>query len=472
VTFTATGFLPFVLATFSLAVLAGPRRRWVVLLVASAAFYASVAAPIMVATLGGVTLCTYACAARLEREERPARRRLLVGLGVATSLGALVVLRDLGPTAHLVAAVGVSYFTLQAIGYLLDVRDGAIPAERHLGHFALYLAFFPRVIQGPIERAEGFLAQLRQPRPIAASDLAAAAQLFTWGLFQKVVVADRLAPFVDAVYGDPGAHAGPPVLLATYLFAAQIYFDFAGYTDMALGTARLFGLRLTPNFEVPYAATSVTEFWRRWHISFSSWILDYLFRPMQLSLRGWRTWGTPLALLATFLLSGLWHGATWGFLAWGLLHGLYLGTSALYRTWRRPPAVAARPSRVRRWLAIAATFHLVCLAWVFFRAPTVGGALAMLRSLVTGTVALATGSGPAGGLAAVLDLGPGRRPLLLSIGLLALGAALRAYLRRAGVTGPRPPRPWTLDRTAVFALVVYLVAFFGTSAQSFLYERF
>ncbi len=389
-TFTSIRFAPFLLGVLALSLLAGRRWRWLVLLVASYAFYASLAVPYLLAVLAGVTLASYSCARLMEKEARPERRRALLWLGLAVSLGALGVLKYVGfaaenlnalggalglhlglPTGALFASIGVSYYALQAVSYLLDVHDEAVPAERHLGRFALYLAFFPKVVQGPIERAEALLPQLAEPRRLGLADLAVGAQLILWGLFQKVVVADALAPFVQVVYGDVHRHEGVAVLVATYLFAAQLYFDFAGYTDMAIGVARLFGLRLSPNFRSPYLSTSVSEFWRRWHISFSSLLLDYVFRPLQIVLRDYRTWGTPLALLATFLVSGLWHGATWGFVAWGLLHGLFLGAAMLARPfqqrWQKATGVGG--TRLYTALQVLATFHLVCLAWISSAPP-------------------------------------------------------------------------------------------------------
>ena len=245
---------------------------------------------------------------------------------------------------------------------------------------------------------------------------------------------------------------------------------------MALGLGRLFGVRLTQNFTSPYLSASIAEFWRRWHVSLSTWLLDYLFRPLQLGLRDWRTWGTPVALVATFLVSGAWHGTGTGFLAWGLLHGLYLGGSVLTARGRRSllRSLGLAGSPWLRPLQVALTFHLVCLSWVFFRAPSAGAALQALQRLVSGLPASL-----AQGLETWLYLGQGRAPFLAAVAAVAAGSALRAWLRRAGEPGGEGAAgplarawwsPWL--RTALSAWMLYAVLFAGAAAQSFLYERF
>ncbi len=190
------------------------------------------------------------------------------------------------------------------------------------------------------------------------------------GLFKKVVIADRLGLFVDAVYDNVHGFTGLPLLVATYAYSFQIYMDFSGYTDMALGSAWLFNINLTQNFNSPYLAASVADFWRRWHISFSRWLFDYLFKPLQMHWRDWKTLGTAAALFVTFLISGLWHGASWGFVAWGLLHGAYLACSVFYRPYQKKLHATLGLAKTRllaRW-QIFATFNLVSFAWIFFRA--------------------------------------------------------------------------------------------------------
>jgi D-alanyl-lipoteichoic acid acyltransferase DltB (MBOAT superfamily) len=206
---------------------------------------------------------------------------------------------------------------------------------------------------------------------------------FGWGLFKKAVVADRLALYVNPVFDNIEAYGGLTLLLAAYAYSFQIYYDFSGYTDMALGVARLFNIDLTQNFNRPYLATSVADFWRRWHISFSRWILDYIFRPLQMQLRDWRTAGVAAALVVTFLVSGIWHGVGWGFVCWGLIHGLAMAAGLFWRPVgdRLFGSVGLAESGLRRVIRVAFTFHVIVFSWIFFRAATVSDAVLYLRRL-------------------------------------------------------------------------------------------
>jgi D-alanyl-lipoteichoic acid acyltransferase DltB (MBOAT superfamily) len=290
------------------------------------------------------------------------------------------------PEGRALVSIGVSYFVFQAISYLIDIYLEIEKPESHLGYFTLYLAFFPKLLQGPIERAGDLLPQLRTRGSFNQENFHAGLLQFGWGLFKKAVVADRLALYVNTVYGDVHAYTGFPLVFATYLYAFQIYFDFSGYTDMALGTARMFNIRLTQNFNAPYLARSLADFWRRWHISFSRWILDYIFKPLQMQFRTWRNLGTALALLITFLVSGIWHGASWCFVIWGALHGLYLAASVFYKPYQKRihRRLGLENSRTQQVWQILVTFHLVCFAWIFFRAASVSDALYVVAHLFDG----------------------------------------------------------------------------------------
>lgn len=499
-TFASPAFLLFTLGVLLASAVVGRRRRWIVMLVASYAFYATWSPVALPAILAIVTLVTYLCGLGMERHATSPSRERYLWLGVALSACVLLSVKyagflvasvngaaallgrraPLGPLDVLVP-VGVSYYVLQGISYLIDVRDGVAPAERHLGRHALALAFFPKLIQGPIERAEGLLPQLRDPRPLCLRDVSAGAQLFVWGLFQKIVVADRLAPFADAGFSDVRHHAGLPLLVALYFFAAQLYFDFAGYTDMALGVGRALGIRLTPNFASPYLARSIGEFWRRWHISLSSWLLDYVFRPLQLELRSWRTWGTPAALVVTFLVSGLWHGVGWTFVVWGLLHGIYLAASVLYRPWQRKlhGALGLAGSPLLAVTQVVVTFNLVCFSWIFFRASSLGDAIDAVRLLASGLPATLAQATAGQDLDALLYLGQGRGAFLAAVAAVAVGGVLRSSLARPRLLAAQPgPDVASLGRwsayarTAVYAFLLYGVLVLGTSAQSFLYAQF
>ena len=401
-------FLPVVYLTFCLV---GARARWCVLLAASLLFYAALQVPYLPAVLALAAMATYGFGIRLDQAESPgAKRALLVG-GVVANLSILAALKylpfiaenlkslanllslDFQPQAKVLVAIGVSYYVFQAISYLIDIYLELEKPERHFGYFALYLCFFPKLLQGPIERAGELIPQLKKKYEFDYDNLRFALLLIIWGLFKKVVIADRLGLYVDPVYNNVRAFTGLPLLLATYLYAFQIYLDFSGYTDMALGSALLFNVRLTQNFDSPYLATSVADFWRRWHISFSRWILDYIFKPLQMQWRNLQSLGTAAALVVAFLISGLWHGASWGFVIWGGLHGLYMACSVLSRPWRKKAHKALRLEKTR-WLRawqIFVTFNLVSAAWVFFRAKDPRDALYVLTHVFSGVNRLGSG---------------------------------------------------------------------------------
>jgi len=361
-------FLAFVLAGYWLL----PQRfRWVLLLIVSYAFCASWA-PRFLIPLALSTLTSYASSRLMGNTADPKRRRRQLVVGGLISVGLLHTYKYLGFAAE----------TLQAIGYLIDVYRGKTEPEMHLGLFALYMAFFPRLISGPIERAEHLIPQFRQIPTMDASRLSSALRLVLWGMFKKVVVADRLAVYVNEVYGQPSDHTGWTVVIATFFSAAHIYADFSGYSDMAVGVARLFDLDVIQNFQQPYLASSVSDFWRRWHVSLSSWLRDYIYIP----LGGNRVppWRRSLNVLITFLVSGLWHGAAWTFVLWGLLHGVYI----VLESWGKGAAdwvfktLRLEEGGVRRTVGTVTTLLLVSFAWIFFYSRSVPDAVLMIQNLV------------------------------------------------------------------------------------------
>jgi D-alanyl-lipoteichoic acid acyltransferase DltB (MBOAT superfamily) len=360
------------------------RWRWLLLLIASYGFYASLRAPYLLVVLLMVTGISYICALRMASQHDDSIRKRWLWMGSFACVAILALLKYLPffesqavsilglslDVSSTVVSIGVSYFTFQAISYLADVYLEIEEAEHHFGYYALYLAFFPKLLQGPIERAGDLLPQLKSPCRFEYDTVRSGIVLFAWGLFKKVVVADLLALYANQAYNNINQYSRPALLLGTYAFALQIYFDFSGYTDMARGTGRIFGINLTENFNSPYLATSIADFWRRWHMSFSRWILDYIFKPLQLWWRGLGQAGTALALMVTFLVSGIWHGASWGFVIWGLLHGSYLAASTYYRPYQKRlhKRLGIGKSRWLKWWQIFVTFNLVSFAWIFFRA--------------------------------------------------------------------------------------------------------
>lgn len=402
-------FLPVVYLVFYFV---GERARWCVLLAASLLFYVALNVPYLLVVLVLVAMTTYAFGIWLDDAESAKAKRALLWGGIATNVLILVVMKylpflsenlnalstilsldvQIQPVKAFVA-IGVSYYVFQAISYLFDIYLEIEKPERHFGYFALYLSFFPKLLQGPIERAGDLIPQLKIKYEFNYDNMRFGMLLFTWGLFKKVVIADRLGLYVDAVYKDVHAFTGLPLLLATYAYAFQIYMDFSGYTDMALGSARLFNINLTQNFNSPYLATSVADFWRRWHITFSRWILDYIFKPLQMQWRNWKNWGTATALVVAFLISGIWHGASWGFVIWGGLHGLYMASSIFYKPYQKKlhKALGIEKTRILKFWQIFVTFNLVCFAWIFFRASSLKDAMYIVSNMLNGVKGLRSG---------------------------------------------------------------------------------
>lgn len=310
----------------------------------------------------------------------------------ADALGALG-LDVTPPLLQIALPVGISFFTFHALSYVIDIGRGQLEPMR-LDEVALYMSFFPHLVAGPIVRASEFAPEMRRradPRSIPVGE---AFRLIAFGLFKKVVVSSYLASeLVDPVFGAPGAHSSLEVLAGVYGYAIQIYADFSGYTDIAIGSALLLGVRFPLNFNAPYKAPNVVDFWRRWHISLSTWLRDYLYISLGGNRRG--KVRTYLNLMITMLLGGLWHGASWTFVVWGGLHGAALAVTKMFQDWRARRARAKDPSAPRRpappapgfsWgrlLGVVATFHFVCACWVFFRAETFAQAHLMFSQLGT-----------------------------------------------------------------------------------------
>ena len=396
--FNSLEYLAFLLLVAAVSWTLPPRFRWVWLLAASWFFYASYGPPYLVLFVAN-TLVAYLAGLGLGRAQSPRARRLIAVGGVGVLFSTLFVFKYLDfclrslkavlavagirthlPLARLALPVGISFYTFQAVAYVVDVYKRRFDVERHPGIFALYKAFFVQLVAGPIERPHRLLPQLRAPRAFALDRIVTGASLVLWGLAKKLVLADRLALYVNEVYGHPSHYHGLPIILATYLFAFQIYCDFSGYSDIALGSARLLGYELMQNFDRPYLSCSVREFWTRWHISLSSWFRDYLYIP----LGGNRVSRVraQLNLMIVFLVSGLWHGSAWTFVAWGALHGTYLLVAIWTQGLRARIASALRLDRVPRfhtWLQRVVVFHLVTFAWLFFRARGFDDAWLLLK---------------------------------------------------------------------------------------------
>ncbi len=468
-------FFPAVTATYFVT----PHRfRWATLLVASCVFYMAFI-PAYLLILFGLILVDYVAALLIELSEGRRRRAILL-VSLAANVGILAVFKYYNFAVHTldsiagtfhgalsfplvawVLPIGLSFHTFQSMAYTIEVYRGRYPAERHLGIYALYVMFYPQLVAGPIERPGHLLPQFRERHLFVPERVTSGLTLMAWGLFKKVVIADRLAATVNTVYATPELMHAPAAILATTFFAFQIYCDFSGYSDIAIGAAEVMGFQLTTNFRRPYLARSTREFWTRWHISLSTWFRDYVYIPLGGNRHGRSLW--LFNLLVTFVISGLWHGANWTFVIWGALHGLYLvlGITTLSVRERLRAAVGLPPeSPVLRALQMAATFTLVSVAWVFFRAPSVPDALLVLSRLADwSTISL-------------VETGLSPRELLLTLSLVAGLFAVELLQPTDDIRDGVATAPVWVRWPAYYALITVILVLGVFSQSPFIYFQF
>jgi alginate O-acetyltransferase complex protein AlgI len=378
------------------------KYRWGMLLLASCVFYMAFI-PIYILILFVTIAIDYTAALYITRTTGRSRKLYLVASIVSTclvlgvfkyfdffsgSFGAIAQalgLRYPIGLLNVILPIGLSFHTFQSLSYVIEVYRGRQEPEKHLGVYALYVMFYPQLVAGPIERPQNLLHQFREVHAVDYARIGDGLMLMLWGLFKKMVIADRLAVFVTKVYGAPEAHSGLGLVIATVFFAIQIFCDFSGYSDIAIGAAQVMGFRLMTNFNRPYHATSIAEFWKRWHISLSTWFRDYLYIPMG----GNRVpkWRWQFNLFFTFLVSGLWHGANWTFVIWGAIHGSYLLFALWSRGLRGKLGRLTRldhHQRVHRLTSVVSVFLLVSFAWIFFRAENMNDAVYIVKHLFVG----------------------------------------------------------------------------------------
>jgi alginate O-acetyltransferase complex protein AlgI len=458
------------------------RWRWMLLAVASVAYYATFN-PAHVLLLIGVSAAAYVAGLAIVAQDDPRWRKATMAAGVVVVLSALItakysdfflqslraLLAPLGIVVpatmgrlSLAAAAGLSFYSFSCVSYVVDVYAGRLAPERHPGYFLTYVAFFPKLLAGPIERARPFLTQLRQPVVFRERQLVAGLQLMLWGLFKKVVIADRLAPFVDAAYGKPAFAPTADLLLATYFFAFQLYCDFSAYSDVAIGASKVLGFDLAENFRRPYFSRSVAEFWsHRWHLSLARWFRDYMYIP----LGGNRVprWRQVLNVMAVFLVSGLWHGANWTFVIWGGLNGLYTAiASVLGDRSRRGLDTLRVPSGVRAVVGPLLTFHLVLVTWVFFRAASVADAVTVLTRIAARF----------SGLPRLVLQRMESPDVLLPTALVAMLLLVEAFDERRPMWERVNARP-VYVRWAVYYAVLFALVILGSwSLRQFVYMQF
>ena len=485
--FNSLNFLVFLFIVVSIFYLLPHRYRWVWLLFSSFYFYTSWdVGPTLILLV--VTLVSYVCA--LGIRFGGGKSRIVLVLGIVTNLGVLLTFKYFDffieqlanqlrifeltdyvslPRLNLPLPIGLSFYTFSTISYLVDVFRGQTEAERHLGKFAVYVAFFPKLFAGPIERAQTFLPQLRSRIQFDHQMVTEGLQLILWGLFKKVVIADRLGGFVDAAYKSPAYSSSFDLMIATYFFAFQLYCDFSAYTDIARGAAKLFGFNLMENFVRPYFSKSTTEFWgKRWHYSLATWFRDYMYIPMGGSrvhrLRHY------FNLMAVFVVSGFWHaglgfGVNRSFMAWGALNGFYqwvaVSTAPL---WGKLGMIFphAKDNRFLSAVRIVFTFHLITFAWIFFRANSLPDAFLIISRIYN----------QIGNLPFLIQSYGYTSELIISFALIGFLLVVEIFDERTSVWQRLRTKPVFIRWGVYYVLIIGLIVLGKWGSAQFVYMQF
>jgi D-alanyl-lipoteichoic acid acyltransferase DltB (MBOAT superfamily) len=474
----------FPVVTLLYFILRGWPRLWL-LLVASCIFYMAWK-PVYIVFLFALIGIDYV-AAFFIGSAKGHSRKLYLGLSLAANLGLLGYFKyfnffndNLGTVAHsfgwdyhieplhLLLPIGLSFHTFQAMSYTMEVYYGRRKAERNLLVYALYVLFYPQLVAGPIERPQNLIHQFRESHVFSYDRFVRGIQLMLTGFFKKMAIADRLSPWVDIAYKSPANFSGGELLVATYFFAVQIYCDFSGYTDIARGAATIMGFHIMENFERPYLASSIAEFWRRWHISLSTWFRDYVYRPLggnrESLLR------TCLNLAIVFLLSGLWHGANWTYVIWGALNGLLLiifVTTKSMRAWMSKTLGLDRHPLLHNVIAVFITSNLVVFSWIFFRAKNLGDALIVIRRIFSRV------SFPGlANLHASIDMTQFLVSLALIVGLFAVESFGGKWALWKSVDGMPSWLRWSAYYLFALLLILLVLTNPTQKAQQFIYFQF
>ena len=478
-------FFPIVVTIFFLI---PQKRRWILLLISSYYFYMCWKVEYIVLIIIS-TLIDYFVAQQMDKLKEKAKKKKWLYLSLMSNLGILFGFKYFNfinenvqsffdhfnvfynvSAFEVLLPVGISFYTFQTLSYTIDVYNGKTKAQKHLGVFAVFVSFFPQLVAGPIERSNRLLPQFFVKHSFSYERARYGLQQMMWGFFKKVVIADRLAIVVDGVYNNLDNYSGFPLIVATIFFTFQIYCDFSGYSDIAIGSARVMGFELMENFKRPYFSKSISEFWKRWHISLSSWFRDYLYIP----LGGNKVvkWKWYYNLFITFLVSGLWHGANWTFIVWGALHGTYL-MSAIILT--KPKDVILnflnlKHTTIHKLYQVSFTFLLAAFAWIFFRANNITDAIYVITHLFTDV-------GDYTNFAVMKlklrGLGVGMNDLLISFGLIIFMELFNLYERGGDVWIKLKSKPKWL-RWSVYYIIMFGILFLApySKVSNFIYFQF
>ncbi|MFH1119618.1 MAG: MBOAT family O-acyltransferase [Bacteroidota bacterium] len=401
--FTSFNFLIFFPILAILYWITPSRFRWVTLLAASYYFYINIR-PVYALLVAGVTLTTYVFTTLMAKTADERHKRFYLIINILLVLLPLFFFKYFGavnnavfgilenwnirwplPEMRLILPIGISFYTFMAIGYMVDVYNEDITVERNPGILGLFVSFFPLILSGPIERAGNMLPQFRKPPAFDYDLFSKGLKLALWGYYMKLVVAERLGMYVNAVYSNVEYHNGSSLLVASLIYPFQVYADLGGYSLIAIGVANVLGIRVIQNFNRPFFAGSMSEFWRRWHISLISWLTDYVYTPLSFAFRRYKVWGIVIALMITFMISGIWHGAALTFVVWGLMQGIFLSTEALTNK-RRSVFEAKHGLNRKAWylvLSMGVTYFLFSVSQIFGRADNLDDAFLVFRRIFT-----------------------------------------------------------------------------------------
>ncbi|HTA81605.1 MAG TPA: MBOAT family O-acyltransferase [Bacteroidia bacterium] len=482
--FNSFHFLVFFIVVTTLYFSIPYNKRWIWLLASSCYFYMAFI-PIYILILGFTIVIDYFAGIFIENAEGR-RRKLFLVCSLVANIGVLAVFKYYNfinlnftfllhsfklsnplPYLTILLPIGLSFHTFQAMSYTIEVYRGQQKAERHFGIYSLYVMFYPQLVAGPIERPQNLLHQFREKYDFDYDRITSGLRLMGWGLFKKVVIADRLAVVTDLVYNSPQEFNSLNLIIATVFFAFQIFCDFSGYSDMAIGAARVMGFTLMNNFNQPYHAKSINEFWKRWHISLSTWFRDYLYIPLggnRVPIPRWY-----LNLFIVFVVSGLWHGANWTFIIWGALHAFYL-IGALMTEKIRTKSSNILPFTKSSVLSILTTFFLVDIAWIFFRANNLSSALYIVKHIFSGIPDLVN---------KVLHhqsvfqfIGLSKRDLMLSACLIIFLEAVHFVQRKTSISAMVLKMP-VYVRLSIYCGLILTILFLGFFREkAFIYYQF
>ena len=464
------------------------RMRWMMLLAASCFFYMFFK-PEYILILGFTIVIDYFAGLLLEQEQDKARKKRYLIMSIVANVGVLAIFKyfnffnaNISALAHhfgftnnmpflkMALPIGLSFHTFQAMSYTIEVYRGNQKAERNFGIYSLYVMFYPQLVAGPIERPQNILHQLHEEHKFSYDNAVSGLRLMMWGMFKKVVIADRLAMAVDPVFNAPHSCHPASFITAAFFFSFQIYCDFSGYSDIAIGAARVMGIKLMTNFNRPYSATSITEFWRRWHISLSTWFKDYLYIPL-----GGNRVAMPsryLNLFIVFLVSGFWHGANWTYIIWGALHGFYSVFSGLTERARkafRKVTLLDQLQGLNQLQQRVITFILVTIAWIFFRANTAGDAFFIVKKIPTALGRLQNLDRDA--IQALL-LGLSRANFLMCLGVVIFLALVQSVQARIGWNALLQRKPVYLRWMVYYSCVLFIIYFGIFEKRQFIYFQF